>query len=176
MSAFNAFQRRDESVSGSERTMMSCYQKRADLVSNLANTVERMAGHEKDVQTQVTQARASVGSSHVTLNSEADAAKFAESQRAIAGMTQQLLAVAERYPDIKSAANFLLLQKQLKEIETQCTIVRNKYIQEVRAYNVNIRSFPSNVVANYMGYTVKPQLQFDNEPALKQSPRVFEKK
>ena len=170
---YNTFQKRDEAVLGKEREMFSCYQKRLDLVTNLANTVQQYAGHEKGIFEEVTKARATASQTTVNINSEEAAKQFMSAQQAISGSLSRLIATAENYPNLKAAGNFLLLQRQLSNIETQCSLVRNQYIREVQAYNVNVKSFPTNLIAQWAGYSTKPQLQFDDEKGLKSSPRVF---
>lgn len=172
---YNGFQRRDEGVSAAEREIASCYQKRADAITNLAATVERFASHERGVFNDVTQARASVG--RIQLPDGATAAQIQEMSAAIqqqGSALTRLLAVSEAYPQLKSDQNFLQMQKDLKQVENQCNVLRNRYIRTVQAYNTSIRSFPSNIVANFHGYSTKEQIKFDNEEQNRQSPRVFQ--
>ncbi len=114
--------------------VLNQYQRRADLVPNLVNTVKGFAAQEKDVLAQVTKARASVGS-------------LQAAQGDLGGALSRLLVVSERYPQLKSDANFRDLQAQLEGTENRITVARNRCIKAVQEYNVTVRSFPSNVTA-----------------------------
>lgn len=174
---YNGFQKKDEGVTAAEREIASCYQKRADAITNMAATVERFATQERTVFSEVTAARASVG--RIQLPDGATAAQVQELSAAIqqqGSALTRLLAVSEAYPALKSDQNFLKLQGDLKQVENQCNVLRNRYIRTVQAYNVSIRSFPSNIVANIHGYSAKEQIKFDNEEQNRQSPRVFQDK
>lgn len=175
VSSYNALQRRDERVKQTFSELLSVYQKRADMVPNLVQTVKGYAEHESDVFKSVTEARARAGGS-IAINmqggSDADIARFAAAQKELTGALTRLLAVAENYPNLKADQSFLRLQTDLRDIETQATAARNRYVREVAAYNVNIRSFPSNLVAGFFGYSIKPQLAFEDENQIKRSPRV----
>ncbi len=130
--------------------VLNQYQRRADLVPNLVNTVKGFAAQEKDVLTQVTRARASVGSIQATpelVNDPAAFARFQAAQGDLGGALSRLLVVSERYPQLKSDANFRDLQAQLEGTENRITVARNRCIKAVQEYNVTVRSFPSNVTA-----------------------------
>ena len=171
---YNAFQTRDESVTAAWASVQTAYKKRADLIGNLVNTVSGYATHEKDVLTQVTEARAKVGQLNINVKDATpeQLAQYAEAQKALSSGLGKLMVVAEAYPQLKANENFLALQKDLKDVEMQVGAARNRYIREVQAYNVNVRSFPSNLIASFFGYTVKPQLQFDDADAIKNAPKV----
>lgn len=174
---YNGLQRKDEGVKGAERTVASCYQKRADLLTNLESTVKEAAGNERGILKEVTEARASAGK--LALPAGATAEQIREMGAAIAAQStglSRLLAVAEAYPDIKSNKNFLQLQKDLKDTEQQCAIVRNRYIDSIKVYNTSVRTFPANIIAGYHGITVKEQIKFEDEASNAKSPRMFQKK
>lgn len=174
---FNSFQKKDEGVLGAERKIASCYQKRYDTFTNMEATVKQAAGNEKGILEEVTKARGSVGQIKIPENATPEQIRaFAEQQSAVGGALTRLLAVAEAYPTIQSNQNFVQLQKDLKEIEQQCNVLRNKYIQTVQSYNASVRSFPSNIVAGIHGYTKKEQLKFDDEARNKASPQLFKAK
>ncbi len=176
MVAYNAFQTRDEKVSAAQTNILNVYKKRADLIPNLAATVSRYAEHEKDVLLSVAAARARAGQITLPPNPSAeDMKKFEQAQKELSSSLARLLAVAESNPNLKANENFLDLQKQLAQIETQAVIARRRYIEEVKAYNVNVRSFPNNLIANRFGYTVKPQLSLGDERELRRVPKVFDK-
>jgi LemA protein len=149
--------------------------RRHDLVPNLVATVQAYAAHEKDVFTQVAQARASVGGIQATPELINDSAAFAKFQSAQAEMTSaiaRLLVVAENYPQLKADANFRDLQAQLEGTENRVTVARNRYIDAVRTYNVSVRTFPNNLTAMVMGWQPKANFSVDNEKAISDAPSV----
>ncbi len=139
--------------------VLNQYQRRADLVPNLVNTVKGFAAQEKDVLAQVTKARASVGS-------------LQAAQGDLGGALSRLLVVSERYPQLKSDANFRDLQAQLEGTENRITVARNRCIKAVQEYNVTVRSFPSNVTAMLFRYRVKPNFTVQNEQQISTPPVV----
>ena len=164
---------RDEAVTKRRGAMMSVYQKRADLIDNLVETVKRYAKQEETIFVEVAKARAGAGKVALPENATPeDLKRFMEAQRGMGDALSRLLVVQEAYPQLKSDRNFLALQGQLKEIEGQAHMVRKLYIDEIAAYNVNVRVWPNKLVAAFTGHTVKPTLVFENEPQIKQSPRV----
>jgi len=172
---YNDFQSQDEQVKAAWSEVVNQYQRRADLIPNLVNTVKGYADHEKAVLTQVTEARARVGSIQVTaevLNDPAAFAKFQQAQGQLTSALSRLLAVSENYPQLKADAGFRDLQAQLEGTENRITVARNRYIQAVQTYNVTVRSFPSNLTAKAMGYQVKPNFTVDNEKAISTPPTV----
>ena len=172
---YNDLQSNDEQIKASWSEVVNQYQRRADLIPNLVNTVKGYAAHEKDVLTQVTQARAAATSMQVTpevLNDPAAFAKFQAAQGALSGALSRLLAVSENYPNLKADANFRDLQAQLEGTENRITVARNRYIQSVQTYNVSVRSFPSNLTAMAMGYKPKPNFTVANEKEISSPPRV----
>ena len=172
---YNAFQTGDEAVKSSWSEVVNQYQRRADLVPNLVSTVQGYAAHEKDVLTQVTAARAQVGSIQATPELIKDPEAFAKFQQAQAGLSSalsRLLVVAENYPNLKADAAFRDLQAQLEGTENRITVARNRYIKSVEAYNVSVRTFPNNLTAMALGYQVKPNFSVDNEKAISVAPKV----
>jgi LemA protein len=137
--------------------------------------VKGYASHEKEVLTQVTEARARVGSIQVTpavLNDPQAFEKFQRAQGELSGALSRLLAVSENYPQLKADANFRDLQSQLEGTENRITVARNRYIKAVQDYNVTVRSFPSNLTAKAFGYSVKPTFTVENERAIAVPPKV----
>lgn len=177
---YNTFQRLDEEVKANWSEVLNQYQRRADLVPNLVNTVKGYASHEQEVLTAVTEARASVGSIQATPELVDDPAAFARFQQAQAQMTSalsRLLVVAENYPQLKADANFRDLQAQLEGTENRITVARNRYIQSVKEYNVAVRSFPNNLTAMMFDYDPKPSFTVEDEQAISRPPTVdFESK
>ncbi|WP_300335937.1 LemA family protein [Accumulibacter sp.] len=172
---YNAFQTGDEAVKSAWAEVINQYQRRADLVPNLVSTVQGYASHEKEVLTQVTQARAQVGGIQATPELANDPAALARFQQAQAGLTSalsRLLVVAENYPQLKADAAFRDLQAQLEGTENRIAVARNRYIKSVEAYNVSVRTFPNNLTAMIFGYSVKPNFTVDNEKAISTAPKV----
>lgn len=172
---YNSFQSGDEQVKSSWSEVLNQYQRRADLVPNLVNTVKGFAAQEKDILLGVTNARAKVGSVQATpelLNNPEAFAKFQSAQGELSGALSRLLVVTENYPQLKSDANFRDLQAQLEGTENRITVARNRYIKSVQEYNVLVRSFPSNLTAMMFGYKVKPNFAVENEKELAKPPTV----
>jgi LemA protein len=172
---YNTFQTGDEAVKSAWSEVLNQYQRRADLVPNLVNTVKGYAGHEKEVLTQVTEARAQVGSIQATpeLISNPEAfAKFQQAQSGLSSALSRLLVVSENYPQLKADAAFRDLQAQLEGTENRITVARNRYIKAVEAYNVSVRTFPNNLTAMLFGYQPKPNFAVENEKAISSAPKV----
>jgi LemA protein len=172
---YNTMQAQDEQITAAWSEVVNQYQRRADLIPNLVNTVKGYASHEKDVLTQVTEARARIGSIQVTpalLNDQQAFEKFERAQGQLSGALSRLLAVSENYPQLKADANFRDLQAQLEGTENRITVARNRYIKAVQDYNVTVRSFPSNLTAKAFGYAVKPNFSVQNERAIAIPPTV----
>ena len=172
---YNKFQTLDEETKANWSEVLNQYQRRADLVPNLVNTVKGYASHEKEVLEQVTEARSRVGSIQATPELVADEAamsRFLEAQGQMTSALSRLLVVAENYPQLKADANFRDLQAQLEGTENRITVARNRYIQSVKEYNVAIRSFPSNLTAKMFGYEPKPAFGVENEKAISTPPKV----
>ena len=172
---YNTFQSGDEATKAAWSEVLNQYQRRADLVPNLVNTVKGYASHEKDVLTQVTQARAQVGSIQATpelINNPEAFARFQQAQAGLSSALSRLLVVAENYPNLKADASFRDLQAQLEGTENRITVARNRYIKAVEGYNVSVRSFPNNLTAMMFGYQVKPNFSVENEKEISTAPKV----
>lgn len=172
---YNEFQSGDEAIKSAWSEVLNQYQRRADLIPNLVSTVQGYASHEKDVLTQVTQARAQVGSIQATpelINNPEAFSKFQQAQAGLSSALSRLLVVAENYPNLKADASFRDLQAQLEGTENRITVARNRYIKTVEAYNVSVRSFPNNLTAMVFGYQVKPNFSVENEKAISTAPKV----
>ncbi len=172
---YNTMQSNDEQIKSSWAEVVNQYQRRADLVPNLVNTVKGFAAQEKDVLLVVANARAKVGSVQATpevLNNPEAFAKFQAAQRELSGALSRLLVVTENYPQLKSDANFRELQAQLEGTENRVTVARNRYINAVQEYNVTVRSFPSNLTAMVFGYKAKPNFTVENEKEISTAPKV----
>ena len=172
---YNTFQSQDEQISASWAEVLNQYQRRADLVPNLVNTVKGYAIHEKEVLEAVTASRAKVGSIQATpelVNDEQAFARFQAAQGELTSALSRLLVVAENYPQLKADTNFRDLQAQLEGTENRITIARNRYIVAVKDYNVTVRSFPSNLTAMLFGYKTRPSFAVENEKAISTAPKV----
>ncbi|MCE9613384.1 MAG: LemA family protein [Lentisphaerae bacterium] len=172
---YNRIQVRDEQVKSGWAEVLNQYQRRADLVPNLVNTVKGYAAHEKDVLTQVTEARAKVGSIQVSpdmLNNPEAFGTFVEAQSELKSAIARLLVVSENYPQLKADAGFRDLQAQLEGTENRIAVARNRYIQAVQEYNVTVRQFPANLTAKMFHYAPKPTFAVEDEKALATPPTV----
>jgi len=172
---YNTMQSQDEEIKAQWSEVINQYQRRADLVPNLVSTVKGYAAHEKDILVQVTEARSHVGQLAATpelVNDPAAFAKFQAAQGELSGALSRLLVVAENYPNLKADASFRDLQAQLEGTENRITVARNRYIQAVKAYNVTVRQFPSNLTAMMFGYQTKANFTVDNEKAIAAPPTV----
>jgi LemA protein len=137
--------------------------------------VKGYAAHEKEVLTEVADARARVGSIQVTqevLDDPEAFAKFQAAQGQLTSALSRLLAVSENYPNLKADQGFRDLQAQLEGTENRVTVARNRYIQTVKEYNVAVRSFPNNLTAMMFGYDPKPTFTVENEKAISSAPKV----
>jgi LemA protein len=172
---YNRIQQQDEAVKAAWSEVINQYQRRADLVPNLVNTVKGFAAQEQKVLIGVTEARAKVGTIQATPELVNDPEAFQKFQAAQSQLTQalkSLIAVSENYPQLKSDANFRDLQAQLEGTENRITVARNRYIQAVQDYNVLIRSFPSNLTAMIFKYPLKQNFSVQNEAEIAHPPSV----
>ena len=172
---YNQFQSLDEETKANWSEVLNQYQRRADLVPNLVSTVKGYASHEEKVLTEVTEARAKVGSMQVTPELLNDPDAFAKFQAALGQLTSalsRLMVVSENYPNLKADASFRDLQAQLEGTENRVTVARNRYIESVKQYNVAVRSFPNNLTAMMFGYQPKPSFSVENEKAISTAPKV----
>ena len=172
---YNQFQSSDEAVKAAWGEVVNQYQRRADLVPNLVNTVKGYASHERETLEAVTRARAAATSMQVTPEVLNDPQAFERFQQAQGQLTQalsRLLMVTENYPQLKADALFRDLQSQLEGTENRITVARQRYIKSVQDYNVLARSFPTNLTAKMFGYPVRPSFTVENEKAISNAPAV----
>jgi LemA protein len=172
---YNKMQSQDEQIKAAWAEVVNQYQRRADLIPNLVNTVKGYAAQESSVLLGVTEARAKVGSIQATpelVNDPATFAKFQAAQGQLTSALSRLLVVTENYPQLKSDQNFRDLQAQLEGTENRITVARNRYIQAVQDYNVTVRQFPGNLTAMMFGYKPKPSFTVENEAAISKAPSV----
>lgn len=172
---YNEFQAKDENVKAAWGEVVNQYQRRADLIPNLVNTVKGYAGHEKETLESVTKARAAATSFQITpevLNNPEAFRKFQEVQGELSSALSRLMAVSENYPQLKADGLFRDLQSQLEGTENRITVARQRYIKSVQEYNVLARSFPTNLTAMVFGYETRPSFTVENERAISTAPAV----
>ena len=172
---YNDFQRKDEAAKAAWAEVVNQYQRRADLIPNLVNTVKGYAAHEKETLEAVIKARSAATSIQVTpevLNNPEAFKKFQQVQGELSSALSRLMAVSERYPDLKANQNFRDLQSQLEGTENRITVARNRYIKAIADYNILAREFPSNLTAMMFGYKVKPSFTVENEKEISTAPKV----
>jgi LemA protein len=172
---YNDFQRLDEQVKASWSEVLNQYQRRADLIPNIVNTVKGEANFEQETLTKVVEARAKATSIQATpelINNPEAFDRFQKAQGELTGALSRLLVVAEQYPNLKANQGFQDLRVQLEGTENRITVARNRYIKAVADYNVLARSFPSNLTAMLFSYQVKPSFTVANEATISTPPAV----
>jgi LemA protein len=172
---YNEFQSKDEATKAAWSEVVNQYQRRADLIPNLVNTVKGYATHERETLEAVTRARAAATSFQITpevLNNPEAFAKFQQVQGELSSALSRLMAVSENYPQLKADTSFRDLQSQLEGTENRITVARQRYIASVQDYNVTVRSFPTNITAKMFGYQPKPSFTVENEKSISTAPKV----
>ena len=172
---YNEIQRLDEQTKANWSEVVNQYQRRADLIPNLVNSVKGFAQQERDVLQQVTEARSRVGSVTATpelLNDEAAFRRFTEAQANLTSALSRLIAVVENYPQLKSDQLFNSLMAELAGTENRIAVGRRRYIQSVQEFNTLIRQFPTNLTAMVFGYRPKPNFTVENEKEIAKPPSV----
>ena len=172
---YNDIQRSDEQVKSAWSEVLNQYQRRADLIPNLVNTVKGIMAQEQQVLIGVTEARARVGSIQATpelLNDPAAFQRFQEAQAGLSGALSRLMVVVENYPQLKSDRNFNELQAEIAGTENRIAVARNRFIKAVQEYNVLVRQFPVNLTAMIFGYQTKPNFTVEDEKAIAKPPTV----
>jgi len=173
---YNQIQSNEEAVFSAWGDVEATYQRRADLIPNLVETVKAYAAHEQETLQNVTAARATVGKTTLTTSDLGNAAQmqqFMQAQQQMSGALSRLLVVAERYPDLKASQNFRDLQHQLEGTENRINVARQRYNDAVQRFNTSIRTFPGNITNNLLlkldrkepfkaapGSEVAPQVKF----------------
>ena len=172
---YNDFQRLDEATKSAWSEVVNQYQRRADLIDNLVNTVKGEAQFEQDTLNQVISARAKATSIQVTpetLNNPEQFRQFQAAQGELSGALSRLLVTVERYPDLKANKAFADLRVALEGTENRIAVARNRYIQAVQEYNVLARSFPTNLTAMVFSYKPKQNFTVANEAEISRAPKV----
>jgi LemA protein len=163
----------EEQVNGAWAQVQNQYQRRADLIPNLVETVKGFAQQEREVLVAVTEARARVAGMQLPpdiLENEEAFRRFEQNQAELGGALGRLLVVVERYPELRSNQNFLALQSQLEGTENRIAVARRDYVQAVQQYNTEVRTFPGRLWA--MVYDAEPKANFAASPGAEQAPRV----
>lgn len=173
----NAIPTLDEQVTAAWSQVLSQYKRRADLIPNLVEVVKGYAAHERETLTAVVEARSKVAQMKVPediLTNEESFKRFQQSQGRLSGALTRLLVVVERYPDLKANQNFLALQSQLEGTENRISVARRDYIEAVRLYNTELRTFPGRIWAAMLYSDAKPKQSFtvEDEKSLSEPPRV----
>jgi LemA protein len=172
---YNTIQTQDEAVAAAWSEVVNQYQRRADLIPNLVNTVKGFAAQEQAVLIGVTEARARATSIQVTpemLDDPEALRKFQAAQGELTAALKSLIAISENYPQLKSDQNFRDLQAQLEGTENRITVARNRYIEAVQTYNATIRRFPVNLTAMLFNHELKQNFTVENEAELARPPEV----
>jgi len=172
---YNTLQSQDEQVKASWAEVLNQYQRRADLIPNLVNTVKGAVAAEQGILEAVVNARAKVGTIQATpelINDPQAFQAFQAAQGELGSALSRLMVVVERYPELKSIAGFSDLQAQIEGTENRITVARNRYIESVQGFNVTVRSFPSNLTAKVFGFSTKPSFTVQNEAAIATPPTV----
>ena len=172
---YNDFQRLDEQSKAAWSEVLNQYQRRADLIPNIVNTVKGEANFEQETLTKVVEARAKATSMQVTpetLNNPEAFAKFQAAQGELSSALSRLMVTVEKYPDLKANQGFRDLRVQLEGTENRITVARNRYIDTIQEYNVLARSFPTNLTAKVFSYAPKPNFTVQNEAQISTPPTV----
>jgi len=172
---YNTLQTTDEAIKSAWSEVLNQYQRRADLVPNLVETVKAFAAQEREVLTAVTEARSRVGSIQATpelVDNPEAFQRFQAAQGELSSALSRLLVVAENYPQLKADANFRDLQAQLEGTENRITTARNRFIKAVQEFNILARKFPTNLTAMIFGYKEKPSFTVEDEKAIARPPKV----
>lgn len=171
-SSYNGFVDKEQNVDNAWADVQSSYQRRADLIPNLVNTVKGYASHEKETLEAVVSARAKATSTTIDAGSltPENMAQFQEAQQGLSGALSRLLLTVERYPDLKANQNFLELQTQLEGTENRIKVSRDKFNDQVTIYNKAVKRFPGNIFAGIFGFSSKTT--FQAEAGAEKAPEV----
>ena len=172
---YNTLQKQDEQVTSAWSEVLNQYQRRADLVPNLVNTVKGAVAAEKDILDSVVEARARATSIQATpelVNNPQAFQQWQAAQGELSSALARLMVVVERYPELKSISGFQDLRAQLEGTENRIAVARKRYIDAVQTYNVTVRSFPTNLTAKVFGHDPKQNFSVENERDIARPPAV----
>lgn len=170
VSTNNSLVRYDESVKEKWSQVQNVYQRRADLIPNLVQTVKGYAKHEESVLEEVTQARASVGKVTINAQSAEELKKFDQAQGQLSSALSRLMVISEKYPELKADKGFLALQSELEGTENRIAVERKRFNEGAQEYNTYLRLFPQSIVASSRGFKERPY--FEAETAAQSAPKV----
>lgn len=173
-STYNSLVAMDEQVIGAWAQVQNVYQRRADLIPNLVETVKGYSIHERETLEAVIQARAKATQPQINagnvLENPQQFQQFEQAQSQLSSALSRLMVVVERYPDLKANVNFIRLQDELAGTENRIAVERRRYIEAVRNYNQTVRSFPTNLLAGMFGFERKPT--FEASAEAQEAPQV----
>ncbi len=168
--SYNAMVQRSETVQAQLGNVENQYQRRADLIPNLVNTVQGYASHEQNTLTEVVNARAKATQVHIDIDDAEAMARFNQAQGELSSALSRLMAISESYPDLKANQNFRDLQTQLEGTENRIAVERRKFNEEARAFNTYIKMFPRNLLAGMFGF--QPMAYFEAQEGARTAPEV----
>ena len=168
--SYNDMVSRSEAAKAQLGNIENQYQRRADLIPNLVNTVKGYAAHEQNTLDQVVEARAKATQTQINVSDAAEMAKYAQAQGELSSALNRLMAISENYPDLKASQNFRDLQTQLEGTENRISTERRKYNESAQSFNTYIRMFPRNLLAGMFGFT--PMTYFESQPGSEKAPEV----
>ena len=168
--SYNAMVQRSETVQAQLGNVENQYQRRADLIPNLVNTVKGYASHEQNTLTEVVNARAKATQVHIDIDDAEAMARFNQAQGELSSALNRLMAISESYPDLKANQNFRDLQVQLEGTENRIAVERRKFNEEARAFNTYIKMFPRNLLAGMFGF--QPMAYFEAQEGARTAPEV----
>ncbi|WP_300287512.1 LemA family protein [uncultured Alistipes sp.] len=168
--SYNAMVQRSETVQAQLGNVENQYQRRADLIPNLVNTVKGYASHEQNTLTEVVNARAKATQVHIDIDDAEAMARFNQAQGELSSALSRLMAISESYPDLKANQNFRDLQTQLEGTENRIAVERRKFNEEARAFNTYIKMFPRNLLAGMFGF--QPMAYFEAQEGARTAPEV----
>ena len=169
---YNTIPTAEENAKAAWSEVLNQYQRRADLIPNLVETVKAYAAHERETLEAVVEARAKATQVQVNADDPESLRQFQVAQGEVSSALSRLMVVVERYPELKSDQNFRDLQAQLEGTENRIAVARNRYIEAVQTFNGTIRRFPVNLTAMMFGYEVKPNFTVENEAEISRPPSV----
>ncbi|MCD0506102.1 LemA family protein [Bordetella petrii] len=172
---YNSIQAADEQVKAAWSEVLNQYQRRADLVPQLVKSVDAYMTHEREVLTQVTEARSKVGTLQISADQLDDPQalqRFQQAQAQLTSALSRLIAVSENYPQLKADGLFRDLQAQLEGTENRISVARGRYVQSVQQYNVLVRQFPGVITAKIFGYAPKANFGVEDEAAISRPPEI----
>lgn len=170
ISSYNSMVSQDEAVGTAWSNVENQYQRRADLIPNLVNTVKGYASHEQNTLSEVVEARAQATQTRIDVNDAAAMARFAQAQGELSSALNRLMAISESYPDLKASQNFRDLQTQLEGTENRIAVERRKYNEAAQSFNTYIKMFPRNLLAGMFGFA--PLNYFEAQQGAEKAPEV----